>query len=136
MIKPKFISLQIIDRKKDEIVTDIESILRAVISLQKTAGSAFKLNETQKAELMLMQNLYKFGRLDKKTNWFSIQPFKFDQFINILAQLEQVIDASNNKRLVFITDTPWQLLLAVNVSLVGNVLLSLHWKRPDNNDTE
>ncbi len=134
-IRPKFVGIKIFDRKKNEVVKDIESILRAVIALQKSSDGQFDFNPAQKTELTLMQNMYKFARLDKKTNFYTIQSHKLDTFIGLLAQLEEVIDAKTNKRLIFKDGKePWHLILAVNVSLVGNVLLSLHWKRPDNQE--
>ncbi|MFH0702642.1 MAG: translation initiation factor IF-2 N-terminal domain-containing protein [bacterium] len=132
-LRPKNVSIQIIDRCKNEKITDIESILRAVMALQSANNENFILNNAQKAELALMQSIYKAGRLDKISGWHDIPLIKVDEILKILAQVEEVIDYETNKRLEFKKDA-WQLILSVNVSLVGNVLLSLHWKRFDPKD--
>ncbi|KKU15592.1 MAG: Snf2 family protein, partial [Microgenomates group bacterium GW2011_GWC2_45_8] len=127
---PKFAAVQIIDRAKDEPVADIESILRAVVALQSSSNGAFELNSAQKSELAALQHIYRTGRAEKKSGWHSIPINKLEETLKFLSHVEEVIDYPSNQRLEF-KKTPWQLLLTVNVSLVGNVLLSLHWKRPE-----
>ena len=127
---PKFISIQVIDRAKDEKVVDIEAILRAVVALQNASNGAFELNNIQKYELAALQHIYKTGRAEKKLGLHSIPINKLEETLKFLSQVEEVIDYESSQRLVF-KKTPWQLILTVNVSLVGNVLLSLHWKRPE-----
>lgn len=132
-LKPKFIGIRVIDRNKNETVKDIESILRAVIALQKASEGSFELNDAQKNEFAVMQFLYKRARFQKDSEFYSI-PFNFmDEVLNLLSKVEEVIDSSNGKRLIF-TDKILNLVLSVNVSLVGNVLLSLHWKRTDKDE--
>lgn len=128
----KFIGIQIIDRQKNQPVIDIESILRAVIALQSTSGNEFTLNKAQKFELGLMQQIYKNGKLDKE-DFYNIPTNKFDEILKYLSQVEEVIDADSNKQLIF-SESAMELILSVNVSLVGNVLLSLHWKRSNPDD--
>lgn len=130
---PKNIGIQIIDRSKNTKIIDIEALLRAVIALQNSSNGTFTLNNAQKLELALIQNIYKVGRPDKKSGWHIIPLNKFDDIMKILSQVEEVIENTTNKRLLF-KNIPWKLILAVNVSLVGNVLLSLHWKRPEPED--
>jgi SNF2 family DNA or RNA helicase len=126
----KFVRVQIIDRSKNEAVIDIENILRAVIAMQNAPESGFILNDLQKYEFMFLQFLYKNARVEKQSKSFNIPLNKMEEALNLLSQVEEVLDIETKTRLVFVKD-PWQLVLSVNVSLVGNVLLSLHWKRPD-----
>lgn len=130
---PKFASLQIIDRNKNELLNDIEPILRAVVALQSAEGSSFSLNDVQKYEFALIQHIYKLGKLDKNTGFYNIPLNKFEETLKYLSQVEEVIDSTTNKRLLF-HDEKLELILAVNFSSVGNVLLSLHWKRPEPED--
>lgn len=126
----KFTRVQIIDRSKNEPVSDIESVLRAVIALQNASENNFALTDEQKYEFIFLQFLYKNARADKQNKSYNIPVSKLDEALKLLSQVEEVLDAETNKRIVF-KNNPWQLVLAVNVSLVGNVLLSLHWRRPD-----
>ncbi|MDD3014800.1 MAG: SNF2-related protein, partial [Candidatus Gastranaerophilales bacterium] len=126
----KFTRVQIIDRSKNEPVIDIEGVLRAVIALQNSSESNFVLNDEQKYEFMFMQFLYKNARPDKQNKSYNISINKLDEALKLLSQVEDVEDMETKKKLAFKKD-PWQLVLSVNVSLVGNVLLSLHWRRPD-----
>ena len=130
---PKNIGIKVIDRSKDEEVKDLEALLRAVVALQNS-GAGFSLNNTQRIELTVIQVLYKFGVSDKKSGFYNLQQNKFDEILKLLAQAEDVRDLENGKRLEFKKD-PLKLYFAVNVSLVGNVLLSLHWNRTDPEDT-
>lgn len=126
----KFTKVQVIDRSKNEPVTDIENILRAVVAMQNNSESSFVLNDAQKYELMFLQFLYKNARPDNQSKAYNISVNKIDEALNLLSQAEEVHDMETKTRVLF-TKNPWELVLSVNVSLVGNVLLSLHWKRPD-----
>lgn len=131
---PKFVGVQILDRNnEDKVVTNIEPILRAVVAMQKEAGESFALNDTQKRELALMQFIYQNANINKNVVWFNIPHSKLDKLMQYLATAEEVLDSETQKRLIFSTE-PWKLILTVNVSLVGNVLLSLHWHRPSPQD--
>ena len=131
---PKFIGVQVVDRTNEKkVITNIEPILRAVLAMQKEAGAAFDLNDAQKRELALMQYLYQNANVNKNVSWFNIPLSKIDALMPYVAQVEEVIDSETQKRLMFSTE-PWKLVLKVNVSIVGNVLLALHWKRPNPED--
>jgi len=130
--RPKFISVQIVDRKSGQVINDIESLLKAVLALQK-AGEMTEFNQSEKIELGLIQELFKLLRPTQKYSWYDIPTNRFDTVLNYLRMTEEVIDAETSKRLVFENDE-WTLLLSVNVSAVGNVLLSLHWHRPNSQD--
>lgn len=130
--RQKFFSIQVFDRSKNEIVTDIEAILRVVLELQKN-GAKFDLNSAQKVEFGILQQLLKNGMLDKKSKFYDIQINKFETIFQLLSRAEDVLDAKSQKKLGFLI-SPWELTLTVNVSIVGNVLLSLHWKRSDKDE--
>ncbi len=130
--RPKFISIQIIDRKTQKVIDDIEGLLKAFIAAQK-ADPSFALNDYQKIELGLIQELYKQLKPTQKYSWYDIPVQKFDIFLKYLRLIEEVIDFESGNRLLF-SDEEWKLILAVNVSAVGNVLLSLHWHTPNSED--
>jgi len=130
--RPKFISIQIIDRKSNQVVNDIESLLKAVLALQKT-GEITEFNQAEKIELGLIQELFKQLRPTQKYAWYDVPTTKFDAIMNFLKHAEEVIDGETKKRLLF-ENAEWKLMLSVNVSAVGNVLLSLHWHRPNSVD--
>ena len=51
----------------------------------------------------------------------------------MLSKMEDVVDAKTHKKIKF-TDKIWNLCLSVNVSYIGNVLVSLYWKRGDEDE--
>lgn len=77
--------------------------------------------------------LLKNSRLDKKAGWYDVPILKFDQFFKLMSKAEEVIDGRTKAKLRFTQDI-WTLCVAVNFSMVGNVLVSLYWKRPDRED--
>lgn len=126
---PKFVGVQVLDRaNENKVITNIEPILRAVLAMQK-AGS-LELDELQKRELAVLQFLYQNANVNKNVQWYNIPFSKLDGLMPYLAQAEEVVDSENQKQLFFSAE-PWKLILKVNVSLVGNVLLSLHWCKPN-----
>lgn len=130
--RQNFFSILVMDRSSGKVIRDIESILKAVIAAQKNIPD-FELNSAQKVELGLFQMLLKNSRLDKKAGWYDIPIVKFDGFFQVLSKADEVLDGKTKKRLKF-ADEEWKLTLAVNFSMVGNVLLSLYWKRPDKDE--
>ncbi len=128
-----FAGIQLIDREKNEPVSDVSVVLRAVAALNSANGGEFQLNNFQKYELLLMQNLYKNAKPDKQSGWYYLYLNKLEETLKILSQLEEVID-NQTKSIIRFNKEPLELILAVNVSLVGNVLLSLHWKRENPED--
>lgn len=130
---PKFVGVQVLDRNNEnKIVTNIEPILRAVVAMQK-AGAGLDLNDAQKRELTLLQFLYQNANVNKNVQWFNVPQSKTEALMPFLAQAEEVEDSETQKRLLFSND-PWKLVLRVNVSIVGNVLLSLHWYKTNQED--
>ena len=130
--RQNFFSVLIMDRQTGKVISDIEALLKAVITAQKTVEN-FELNSSQMVELAIFQQLLKNSRLDKKAGWYDIPIAKFDGIFQLLAKADDVIDGKTKDKLVFCSDE-WQLSLSVNFSMVGNVLLSLYWKRPDKDD--
>ncbi len=130
--RQNFFSILVMDRNSGKVIRDIEAILKLVIAAQK-ADPKFELNSSQKVELALFQMLLKSSRLDKKAGWYDIPIVKFDSFFHLLSKAEEVIDGRTKKSLKF-SNKEWRLTLSVNFSMVGNVLLSLYWNRPDKDE--
>ena len=130
--RQNFFSILVMDRNTKRVIRDLEGIFKAVIEAQKNDPN-FQLNNAQKLEAMMFQMLLKQSRLDKKSGWYDVQINKFDEFFKMLSKMEDVIDAKTHKKIRFDNDV-WKLCLAVNISYVGNVLLSLYWERPDGSE--
>ena len=130
--RQNFFSILVQDRKTGKVVRDIEGILKALIAAQKQ-DETFTLSNEQKIELAIFQELLKRSRLDKKAGWYDVPLAKFDVFFQLFSMAEEVIDGRTKERLKFL-DKAWNLVLSVNFSMVGNVLLSLHWQRTDKDD--
>lgn len=95
---------------------------------------SFILNDEEKIEIAIFQLLLQRSRLDKKAGWYDVPINKFDGFFQLLSRAEEVLDGKTKERLRF-DDKEWELALSVNFSMVGNVLLSLTWERPDGSDS-
>ncbi len=128
----KCVGLQIIDRRTGHSLKRLESILRGALEYQKL-NPDFAFEPEQKTEFLIMQEMMRHGRFDGNTKFFDYPMRELDSLIPLLAQAEEVIDAQTGEILEFDLNT-WSLVLSANVSVVGNVLLSLHWHTPD--DTE
>ena len=131
--RQNFFSILVMDREKGKVIRDIEAILRALIEIQRS-DPTFELNNAQKVEVSIFQLLLQRSRLDKKAGWYDIPINKFDGVFQLLAKAEEVIDGRTKETLKF-DDNEWTLGLSVNFSMVGNVLLSLYWERPDKSDS-
>lgn len=131
--KANFFSVLVRSRETGKIVRQIEPILRAVIEAQKQDAN-FELNDSQKVEIMIFQQLLKISRQDKKAGWYDIPISKFGPMFNLLSRADEVLDEKTKERLKF-TDKEWKLVLYVNTSnTAGTLLLSLEWQRPDKDD--
>src|SRR5574344_2080758 len=119
-------------RETGKVVRSIENILKALIEAQKTDKS-FLLNSSQLVEVEIFKQILKTARQDKKAGWYDIPITKFADMFPLLAQAEEVLDEKSKNRLKF-TNQDWHLVLNVNSSNVGNVLLSLEWHRPDSDE--
>ena len=131
--KANFFSVLVRSRETGKIVRQIEPILRALIEAQKQDKN-FELNNSQKIELLIFQQLLKISRQDKKAGWYDIPISKFGPMFSLLAKADEVLDEKTKERLKF-TDEEWKLVLYVNTSnTAGTLLLSLEWQRPDKDD--
>lgn len=131
--KANFFSILVRSRENGKVVRQIEPILRGVLEAQKQ-DDTFELNNSQKVELLIFQQLLKIARQDKKAGWYDIPIAKFGQMFTLLAKADEVLDEKTKDRLKF-TDDEWKLVLYVNTSSVaGTLLLSLEWQRPDKED--
>ncbi len=125
-------SLLIRSRETNKVVRQLEPILRGLIEAQRKDPN-FSLNEAQKAEIAIFQQILIFARQDKKAGWYDIPITKFAPVFPLLAKVDEVLDERSKNRLKF-TNEEWRLVLHVNTSQAGNILLSLDWKRPDKDD--
>ncbi len=131
--RQNFFSILVMDRETGKVIRDLEAILRAIIEVQRNDKS-FILNDEEKIEIAIFQLLLQRSRLDKKAGWYDVPINKFDGFFQLLSRAEEVLDGKTKERLRF-DDKEWELALSVNFSMVGNVLLSLTWERPDGSDS-
>ena len=130
--KANFFSILVMSRETGKVVRQIENILRALIEAQKQ-NPDFELNNSQKVEIAIFQQLLTISRQDKKAGWYDIPITKFGPMFTLLSKADEVLDEKTKQRLKF-TDQEWKLVLNVNISQAGTILLSLEWKRPDKDD--
>jgi len=127
--RQNFFSILVQNRHTKKVIRDLEAVFKQIIQRQKEEEN-FELNNSQKLEVVMFKMLLSQSRLDKKSGWYDVQINKFDEFFKMLSKLDDVIDAKTHEKIKF-SDSIWNLCLDVNVSYVGNVLLSLYWKRND-----
>ena len=130
--KANFFSVLVRSRETGKVVRQIEPILRALIEAQKQ-NPDFELNNSQKVEVAIFQQLLTISRQDKKAGWYDIPITKFGPMFTLLSKADEVLDEKTKDRLKF-TDEEWKLILNVNTGAQGTILLSLEWKRPDKDD--
>ncbi len=126
--KKSKISIKFLDRQTGRLVKQVEPLLMHIIELQ----GQYDFSEATKREIGLLKFLYAHGQMQAKDGWYHLPLAAGEELFSHLAQLEEVCDTDNN-RIVF-EEHPLKLVMSVNVSLAGNVLVSLHWHRiePDN----
>ena len=129
--KPKTVSIKIIDRKNDTAVTQTETLLRSVLEAQKQ--NAIQLKDEEKKELYVISLLHKIGNLDKKREQFYVYYNNLNELMPGLGAVEDVRHAQTNQKIKF-ERNPLKLIMNINLSLVGNVLVALHWKRTNPED--
>ncbi len=126
-IKPKTLSIQVWDRRKQEHMPHLEPILKAMLALQQSGK--LDLNPSEKREIRLIQFLYKQAEPDSKGGgWFHVPAKEIEKCLELLSDVEELCQAKTNYRLRFETE-PLHLIMSVNASLVGNVLVSFHWHK-------
>ena len=85
--------------------------------LKQKEEENFELNNSQKVELAIFQQLLKNSRLDKKAGWYDVPINKFDGFFQLLAKAEEVLDGKTKE----ITDNNYSAKPSLsNVACVGN----------------
>ena len=134
--RQNFFSILVRDRATNKIVRSLETILRALIELQKN-DSSFELNNAQKAELALFQTLLKISKQDKKAGWYDIPITKFAPVFPLMTELEEVLDEKTKERIIF-SENEWALNMDVSTTNVNggtNIVLELFWTRPDKEET-
>ena len=127
--RQNFFSILVMNRHTKKVIRDLEAVFKQIIARQKEEEN-FELNNAKKLEVVMFKMLLSQSRLDKKSGWYDVQINKFDEFFKMLSKMEDVIDAKTHNKIKF-SDSIWNLCLDVNVSFVGNILLSLYWKRND-----
>jgi len=127
--RQNFFSILVMNRHTKKVIRDLEAVFKQIITRQKEDEN-FELNNSQKREIVMFKMLLSQSKLDKKSGWYDVQIGKFDDFFKTLSIMDDVIDAKTHQKIRF-SDSIWNLCLDVNVSYVGNVLLSLYWKRND-----
>ena len=130
--KANFFSILVRSRETGKVVRQIEPILRALIEAQKNDKS-FEINNSQKIEIAIFQQLLTVSRQDKKAGWYDIPITKFGPLFALLSKADEVLDEKTKERLKF-TDDEWKLVLSVTSGAQGTILLALEWKRPDKDD--
>jgi non-specific serine/threonine protein kinase len=130
--KQNFFSILVMERETGKVVRDLEGLFKKIIARQKQ-GEDIELTYAQKVNIELFKMLLTLSRLDKKAGWYDVPILKFDPFFKMLSKAEEVIDGKTKSRIRFTSDV-WTLGIGVNFSMVGNVLVSLYWKRPDRDD--
>ena len=130
--KPNFFSVLVMSRATGKVVRAIEPILMGLIEAQKN-DATFILNNSQKVEVAIFQQILKTARQDKKAGWYDIPIPKFAPMFPLLAAADEVLDEKTKNRIKF-TNQEWRLVLSVNSSQNGNIMLELFWKRPDKED--
>lgn len=129
--KPKTVVVRVVDRKKNESITQIEPILRSVVEAQKQ--NIIQLTDIEKREFYLLTFLHKFGQVDKKRKQYYVPYNNLSELMACFSSVEEVRDMHSKQRLS-VEKNPLKLIMNVNISMVGNVLVALHWKRTNPED--
>jgi SNF2 family DNA or RNA helicase len=126
--KPKHVGLKIEERATGKLVHNLEALLRKALQRGNTEGED-SFSKIEKRELAVLQFAMKHAKGKPEHGWFSIPVAEADSLFQLLSQVEEISNTSG-QRLMFEAD-PLFLLLAVNMSTTGNVLVSLHWIRQE-----
>jgi superfamily II DNA or RNA helicase len=124
--KPNKVSIKLQERQTGRLVKQIEPLLMQIIELQTHHN--YEFNDATLREINLLKFLYHLGFMFTKDGWYHVPVQHAKELIDTLSLLEEVC-TSQLERVVF-EQTPLRLNLAVNVSMAGNVLVSLHWIEP------
>jgi len=124
------ISLKFTDRQSGRLVKHIEPLLMQIIEMQ-AQGAAF--SEATRREINVLKLVYQQGQIQAKDGWYHLPLHLASETFNLLGLVEEVCDAEN-RRIIF-DSVPLRPQLSLNVSMAGNVLVSIHWHREDTDDS-
>jgi superfamily II DNA or RNA helicase len=110
-----------------EFLRQLEPVLRAAVLLSKEDPQAF--TDADKRDLRLLQQILKNVKTDEADpeGWFDLPLKAADDILPLLQQLP-VCYGENQQPIVHAAD-PLTLRMGLNVSMAGNVLISLYWIR-------
>ncbi len=126
--KTRQLSVRVEERATGKIQHNLEAILSRVIQ-QVNASGEESFNKAERREIAVFQFILKQIKGKPDHGWFHIPITEADLLLQVLSHVEEITDPQGN-RLVFEQD-PLFLLMAVNVSMAGSVLVSLHWIRQE-----
>jgi hypothetical protein len=125
----RYLSIKLQDRQKPEAEQDVLAlapVLKSVMTLQKEGRADF--SDAEKQEYRLIQYLYKSGLTVAQNGWYPVGIKDFSTLLEFIQPLEELVHAETLMRMRF-ESQPLYLVMSVNASLVGNVLVSFHWHR-------
>ncbi|MCA9799119.1 MAG: SNF2 helicase associated domain-containing protein [Cyanobacteria bacterium HKST-UBA04] len=122
--KPKTISFQVFDRRERKQLKRLDGVLKEAIQLQKQGE--LELTPAEKREYKFLKLLFQHKQHDAGDGWFHIGGEPRTQLLDELTGLEELGHHKDNTRIYF-AYTPLRLVLSVNASMAGNVLVSFHW---------
>src|SRR5262249_31135037 len=105
---------------------NMEALLKHTLERVNQEGED-SFNPAERREIALIQFILKYAKGRPDHGWFHVPVTEADQLLQLLSQVEEVCN-TQGQRLIFEQD-PLFLLMAVNASMAGNVLVSLHWIR-------
>jgi hypothetical protein len=127
-LRPKTLSLKMIDRRTLQAVGAIEPVLRAAVTLQGSGQATF--SDIEKREFAILQYLLKQNYAKPEPDgWFHVGVVDAEPLFNLLAVVEELLAPDGTP--IFFEPNTLELMMSVNVSLAGNVLVSLHWTQKD-----
>lgn len=126
--KPKQIGIKVEDRSTGKIVHNLEKLLQMALEQANQLGED-SFNKAERREIGVIQFVLKYAKGKPDHGWFNLPVAEGDNLLQLLSQVEEVSN-TNGQRLAFEHD-PLFLLMAVNASAAGNVLVSLHWIRQE-----
>ncbi|HEY9746258.1 MAG TPA: SNF2-related protein [Oculatellaceae cyanobacterium] len=124
--KPRQVGVKIEDRSTGKIQHNLETVLKKALERAAEEGED-SFNPAENREIALLQFILKHAKGRPDHGWFYIPVAEADQLLQLMSQVEEVCN-TQGQRLIFEHD-PLFLLMSVNASVAGNVLVSLHWIR-------
>jgi hypothetical protein len=122
--KPKLVHLKVEERQSGKVVHNIEKTLQKWLQQANSQGED-SFNPLIKREVNVLQFLYRHAKAKPEHGWHAIPIAEAALLLQLLSQIEEVNDV-NGKRLIFEQD-PLFLLMSVNISTNGSVMVALHW---------